>query len=468
MVFSSLSFFIFLVVIFGATYSLPQRFRPAVLLASSYLFYAFWKASYLWVIVFLTAVDYILGPQIERAKGATRKMLWTISIAANLGLLFVFKYLGFFAHEFNRILEWLHAGGAIPVPELILPLGISFHTFQAISYSTDVYRGHFKAEKNLVRFALFIAWFPQMVAGPIERASTLLVQLRNIELPTATQFRSGLFWLIWGLVKKIVVADGMAILVDDVYARPFEYGFAPAWIAFFAYAFQIYCDFSGYTDMAKGSSLLFGVRLTENFNAPYLSRSFIEFWKRWHISLSLWFFEYVFYPLARRWPSQAGIAMAILVTFLASGVWHGANWTFLLWGFANGLIYFAYVSAQRLAPEAYRRFEGPPAIALNFFLVCFCWVLFRAPNIDTASEVYISLMGLSPENMSLPKFLADRDWRSAAMGGLALLIHGVKGAEIKNECERTWGGIFVYIILMLAFLAAFGQFASRGFIYFQF
>jgi alginate O-acetyltransferase complex protein AlgI len=472
MVFSSLSYVFFLPLVFGITYSLAPRFRPHFLLLASYAFYMAWKPQYVLVIIALTLFDFFAAQAIEnRGSLPGRRAIWIASLCANLGALFVFKYAGFFAEEWNRLAHFLQAGGAVPVPDILLPIGISFHTFQAISYTTDVYLGHERAERSLPRFALFIAWFPQMVAGPIERAHTLLPQLREINLPSAEQARQGLYWLLWGAFKKLVVAGNVSSFVDHVYAAPASH---PPWVvvvATYAFAFQIFCDFSGYTDMAKGSSLLFGVRLTENFNNPYLSRTLPEFWSRWHMSLSSWFFEYVYYPLARAWPTGAGPWLAILAVFALSGIWHGASWTFLAWGLLNGLIYSGWIALRRagLVPEG--AVAGALLVLLNFHLVCLCWIFFRAGNLAVAGAALaqVGSFFVSPGfEGSLP--LAGTPGRLAsASAGLALMgLNLISRDSLGRASRSSWAGAALAGALVGSLTLCLAAFQSEAFIYFRF
>lgn len=472
MLFSSLSYVFFLPLVFGITYSLAPKLRPHFLLLASYAFYMAWKPQYALVLIALTLFDFFAAHAIERRGSRPgRRAIWLASVCANLGTLFVFKYAGFFAEEWNRLAQFLEAGGPVPVPEILLPIGISFHTFQAISYTTDVYFGNERAERSLLRFSLFIAWFPQMVAGPIERAHTLLPQLREIHLPSAEEARQGLHWLLWGAFKKLVVAGNVSSFVDQVYAAP---GTQAPWVvvlATYAFAFQIYCDFSGYTDMAKGSSLLFGVRLTENFNNPYLSRTLPEFWSRWHMSLSSWFFEYVYYPLARAWPSGAGPWLAIIVVFALSGIWHGASWTFLVWGLLNGLIYSAWVFLRRAGVEPGGAVASGLLVLLNFHLVCLCWIFFRAGNMAVAMDALtqVGRFVVTPgfEGSLPPGSAAGR--LASASTGLALMGANLLGGDALGRASRSgWAGAALTGALVGSLTLALASFQSEAFIYFRF
>jgi D-alanyl-lipoteichoic acid acyltransferase DltB (MBOAT superfamily) len=453
MSFSSWIYFLFLPAVFGVVFSLPQRWRSYFLLIASYAFYMYWKAGYALVILSLTVIDYFAAMLMEKFKAPKyRRGIWLLSVCSNLGVLFVFKYMGFFAHE----LKW-------SMPELALPIGLSFHTLQAIGYTTDVYRGVFKAEKNFLRFALFIAWFPQMVAGPIERGSTLLTQLHGIRFPGRDLIREGLGLILWGVVKKVVIADNLALFVDAVYREPNQFS-APALLAaVYFFALQIYCDFSGYTDIARGSSLLFSVRLTSNFDRPFSSASLVEFWKRWHISLSSWFFEYVYYPLMRRFPSGAGPWLAALVVFLLSGLWHGANWTYLFWGLIHGAA-FCLTLIFRPRRKVWGTF-------VTFNIVSFFWVFFRAPTMEQAwkmlsrmADIFTSTAGTHFDWSIVGKF------NFIVIVGLGLLIllaeeHWAKDERFVSWVWRKAPWIGTGLILVTLTL---GAFSGERFIYFQF
>lgn len=442
------------------------------LLAASYSFYMAWKPEYLLVIIALTVFDYFAGMAIEGASGARqRKAIWLGSLAANLSALFVFKYLGFFTREWNHIASWLSVGGELPVVDLLLPIGISFHTFQAISYTTDVFQRTQKAEHNLLQFALFISWFPQMVAGPIERAHSLQPQLREFNLPSAQEIRIALSWIFRGTFKKVVIASNLASCSALGFASP---GAQEPWLsvlAIYAFSFQIYCDFSGYTDIARGCSLLFGVRLSVNFDHPYLSMSFPEFWRRWHISLSTWFFEYVYQPLVRRYPEGAGPWLALFAVFALSGIWHGANLTFLVWGLLNGVICALYMLLFRVM----RLPESTPArialVLVNFHLVCLCWVFFRSPTLASAVAM-LSDVGtfLTKPNFGgdLPvNFIVQR----TAFGAFGLALLGIAfpfREAVGKWVSRSWLSASFVFLLITFLILELGLFDSDTFIYFNF
>lgn len=474
MLFTSLTYFLFLPLTFGLTYALPQTWRPAFLLCASYVFYMSWKPAYALIIVVLSLIDYVCALRIERASSPkASRFFWLCSIAANLGTLAVFKYAGFFARELNSLLAWLQAGGQVPVYDLLLPLGISFHTFQAMSYTTDVYRKTIPAEKNLVHFGLYIVWFPQMVAGPIERAASLIPQLKLISPPTQDHIKAGLSLFAWGLFKKTAIADNLAVFVNAVYAAPADH---PPWaslLATYAFAFQIYCDFSAYTDLAKGSSYFFGIRLSHNFLAPYLSRSLPEFWKRWHISLSSWFFEYVFFPIVRRRPVGAGPWIALAAVFLLSGFWHGANWTFLVWGSLHLVFYAIYLVLFRRFPRmaSTGRLKNFTLLAVNFHLVCLGWIFFRSPSVDVALTIleriaFTPFSGdFSTDAFTAHVAIAGLKSRLALAGFFVLAYFRLIPDEDRPRSWKLTSGQ-VFLFCLGAFLLATNS--PGEFIYFQF
>ncbi len=451
MLFTSLNYFIFLALTVGFTFSLPARARISFLAVASYFFYAYWKPGYALVILALTIINYGAALTIH-VRGA-----WAAAIIANLSTFFVFKYLGFFTQELNLILRWLDDGGEIPVLTLLLPLGISFHTLQAISYVTDVKRGIFSAEKNFWRFALFIAWFPQMIAGPIERASTLLVQLKTIERPTSNQVKLAGHLVLIGLLKKILIADSLGVMIRPIYLDPGAFPPWQVWLAVYGFGLQLYFDFSAYMGIAMGSSLLFGVTLSENFKDPFLASSIPDFWRRWHISLTSWFFEYVYYPLVRKFPSGGGPYAAVILVFALSGLWHGANWTFIVWGLLHGALYCLSILLPPWRSESL--FSAYARVAFTFSLVCLCWVMFRAPSVNEAMDVYLRLLGVGKASI-------DSLWPEHFEKLLAAML-GMLAVTFLRETKATSTPPWVYAILVWLILTL-GNFDSDTFIYFQF
>lgn len=336
MLFNSLTFIIFLAVVLVLYYTLPQKLKWIMLLIASCIFYMGWRAELIILIVISTLSNWLLARLIYD-KPEKKKVFLIISLIINFGLLFVFKYMVFINHSFMWLYNYL--GWTYPIKDfdIVLPMGISFYTFQAASYTIDVFYGKYKPEKNYFKLALFIMFFPQLVAGPIERADRLLGQLftkHKLELANISQ---GSKLMLMGYFKKIVIADRASVLVDAIYNSPQEYKGLPLVVATLFFTVQIYCDFSGYTDIARGVAKLMGIELMINFDRPYFSKNIKEFWRRWHISLSSWLRDYIYIPLGGSRCSLIKKYRNIIITFLASGLWHGANWTFVLWGGLHGL-----------------------------------------------------------------------------------------------------------------------------------
>lgn len=387
MLFNSWQFAVFLPIVFSLYWVLPHKYRWGLILASSYYFYACWNVKYLSLIVFITIMSYLGGIWVEKAGSNIRKKKIAVAmvVIVSLSILFVFKYLNFAVNTITQLLSCI----AISVPEfsssLLLPVGISFYTFQAIGYVIDVYRGDVVPEKNFGKYAAFIAFFPQLVAGPIERTRNLLPQLKQEHFFNYDKATYGLKLMAWGYFKKIVIADTMAIYVDHVYrVVTYRTGFSRLLVIFF-FAIQIYCDFSGYSDIARGTAKLFDIDLMENFKSPYFSTSIKEFWHRWHISLSSWLRDYIYIPLggSRRTPIRN--AANVLLTFTASGIWHGAAWTYVVWGMGHGTLQVLENWGDKAGWKDKIHVPRFIKILINFIVVSALWTVFRAKSIYDAA-----------------------------------------------------------------------------------
>ena len=482
MLFNSLEFLLFFPLVFLLYFNLPARARWGLLLVASYIFYASWNPFYTGLIVFSTLVDYFAAIKLEQAKTKrARKGFLLLSLCSNLGLLGFFKYYAFFSGETNRLLEWLGLGAALPYFNLLLPVGISFYTFQTMSYSIDVYRGKREAERHLGYFALYVTFFPQLVAGPIERSTRLLPQLRSLESChfEYDRVRSGMQLAFWGMFKKIVVADWLAEYVDTVYATPEVYGGVPCILATYFFAFQIYYDFSAYSDIARGCARIFGIELMVNFRTPYHSRSIKEFWQRWHISLSTWFRDYVYFPLGGNRRGFGRTAFNLLVVFLVSGVWHGANWTFLIWGGIHGALIIGYIATQRPREKLFAALRMAPgsllgrvvATAITFHVVLISWVFFRAESLSDAVLVLGKFTQVLPLSIGDGQISAGMGrgqflFLFAAIGLVSVLeFRGVIFKLFKSESTAVrW----VTYVALCALLLAAGHFEPSQFLYFQF
>ena len=498
MLFNSFHFLLFFPIVVFVYFKTPQKYKWVWLLLASYYFYMSWNAKYLLLIVFSTLVDYFaslkMGSIPEKKK---RRKYLILSLLTNLGLLFTFKYFNFFSTTTNYLFDYLDIFYHIPKLKILLPVGISFYTFQTLSYTIDVYKGEIKPEKHLGIFAVYVSFFPQLVAGPIERAKNLLPQFREKFVLNYNDIRYGLILMLWGFFKKMVIADRLAPLVDPVYSNPEQYDGINSLIATYFFAFQIYCDFSGYSDIAIGASLIMGFRLMQNFRRPYFAASVQEFWGRWHISLSTWFRDYVYIPLGGNRVSHAKWYFNIMLVFVVSGLWHGAYYTFIIWGFLHGFyILFGRVTLkfrQKITalvgldkfPNLIKFFN----ITITFHLVLFAWIFFRASYITHAKIIIKNILSIDFASI---KDLATHFITSA--GGLhildgslltmyetrvaviaVLIMEGIHYLQESNHRLITdiankptwyrWSGYIAFALLVLLF----GKFAEeQQFIYFQF
>ncbi|QFY41384.1 MBOAT family protein [Candidatus Methylospira mobilis] len=399
MLFNSWEFLIFFPLVVVLFYCLPDRHRWKLLLFSSCLFYMAFIPYYILILFATIVVDYFAGIQIERSTGRTRVFYLFASIVTTCMILFFFKYFDFVARNVSWISNVWGIGITMNPLGLVLPIGLSFHTFQSLSYVIEVYRGKQKPEYHFGIYSLYVMFFPQLVAGPIERPQNMLHQFRRSVRFDSERFRSGSMLLAWGLFKKVVIADQLATYVNPVFQNPDNFDAASIAIAVFFFYFQIYCDFSGYSDIALGTARMLSYDLMRNFNLPFLSRTMSEFWKRWHISLSTWLRDYIYEPLALNWRDRGliGISFALIVTFSISGVWHGAEWTFIVWGLSHGVVLTLELGASRIFKARNRIF--PPVIGdklamlRTFFLVSLSYVFFRASNIDDALLILQKLCG---------------------------------------------------------------------------
>lgn len=391
MLFNSLQFLYFFVVVTTLYYLINYRYRWVLLLAASCYFYMAFIPIYILVLVFTIIIDYFAGIFIENAQGHRRKFFLICSIIANLGVLSVFKYYNFINTNLNFLLHGFALSSPLPFLKVLLPIGLSFHTFQAMSYTIEVYRGNYKPERHFGIYSLYVMFYPQLVAGPIERPQNLLPQLKANHTFDYNNVTSGLRLMAWGLFKKAVIADRVAVVCDNVYSNPHHYNGISLVIATFFFAFQDYCDFSGYCDIAIGAARIMGINLMKNFNYPILSRSIPEFWARWHISLTSWIWDYLYKPMRRKHKGMPWHMYTLLVVFFLVGLWHGANWTFIAWGVING-IYLIIAAATQKPWKAFLSMTGIgkyPILSIvgTFCLLCFSVIFYRADTISNAFYV---------------------------------------------------------------------------------
>jgi len=447
--FPSLAFLVFFPTVVALCFATPKRYRWALLLAASYYFYAAWKPEYLVLIVASTAVDYLVGLRLGRERSARRrKLLLAASLTFNLGLLFAFKYADFFGASVQAAFRAANVMVQVPALELLLPVGISFYTFQTLSYTIDVYRGEREPERHVGRFALYVAFFPQLVAGPIERSTHLLPQLERLPSFDADRVGRGLGLMLWGFFKKLVIADRAAMFVDAVYADPERYGGPTIIVATYLFAFQIYADFSGYSDIAVGSARVLGVELMENFERPYAARSITDFWRRWHISLSTWFRDYLYIPLGGGRVAPRRRLFNVAVVFLLSGLWHGANWTFVVWGAFHGVLFAvtwglsgAWAGATgKLSESARNLLAAAVGVPVTFHLVCLGWLFFRADDMSHAATLLGQLPVVTPSGVldDLTRIgPAPPEALAVQLGVLAISIVGLEAIEWARR-RREW------------------------------
>jgi alginate O-acetyltransferase complex protein AlgI len=460
MLFNSLQFLVFFAFVVSLFYALPHKRRWILLVTASSYFYMVFVPEYLLILFGIILIDYVSGFLIERNHGAKRKLFLALSLCSNLGVLVFFKYYNFFLESTNNILHVFHLKSSLPYLEVILPIGLSFHTFQAMSYTIEVYRGKQTAEKHLGIYALYVLYFPQLVAGPIERPQNLLWQFKQEVIFSRTMFREGLILMCWGFFKKVVVADRLAEIVDYSFGSVDRQSTLDMWIAASLYSIQIYCDFSGYTDIARGASKTMGVDLMENFKNPYLSTSLTEFWRRWHISLSTWFRDYLYIPLGGNRKGKLKFCRNILIVFLLSGLWHGANYTFIIWGLIHALVLLA---EHFLLPEQTKKpfyFLGSIYV---FFVATLAWVFFRSINLDQASKVYEKLFSFQDLTLNIPFGATEMIFIVI----LILLLFTLESPMKKlNTVPSSRYYLTLYTLILVCYI--FGIFNYKQFIYFQF
>ena len=468
MLFNSLQFVAFFIVVTSLYFIIPHRLRWLLLLLSSCYFYMAFLPIYILILGFTIVVDYFAGIFIEISGGHKKKLLLLCSIVANIGVLAFFKYYNFLNESLTNVLGNFGFHTHIPYLKILLPIGLSFHTFQALSYTIEVYRGNQKAEKHFGIYALYVMFYPQLVAGPIERPQNLLHQFREKHYFEYNRVVEGLKLMLWGFFKKIVIADRLALYVNPVFNNVEQHNSLTLLTATFFFAFQIYCDFSGYSDIARGSAKVMGFNLMLNFNRPYFSKSIREFWSRWHISLSTWFRDYVYIPLGGSRVSTIKHFRNLLIVFMLSGLWHGAKWTYVIWGTLHG-IFLIIGTFIKLPEQRFRWLSNIAARLFTFLLVCLSWIFFRANNLKDASIVFKKIFSMTPGQL----FLSSPSTFVYSIFGIFCLLL----VEFKQEYYADSFSIlnnpykpiryFGYTALILIILFI-GVFNGSQFIYFQF
>lgn len=464
MTFDSIIFALFLPLVFVLHQLLGKcaHKQNLLLLAASYLFYGWWDWRFLGLIVFTTCISFGCAWLIDKSQTENKPRLATVAnvlnCVLNIGILGIFKYYDFFVSSLNELLIQVGYNGSWPLLHLLLPVGISFYTFQSLSYTIDVYRGTLRAERNWLTYATYLAFFPQLVAGPIERASNLLPQFRETRLFCRKKAITGCRLMLWGFFKKLVIADNCAEIVEKIFVHYDTIGGSALLYGAIIFAFQIYADFSGYSDIAIGTARLFGIRLSQNFDNPYFAISIPDFWRRWHISLTSWFRDYVYIPLGGSRKGCYRTLLNTLIVFTLSGLWHGANWTFLLWGFYHGLLFTPWVMGwvkrdKQLRPSLPQHL---PQMLLTFLLICIGWILFRAENLGMALTCLrriiccldFSFLEYSKSILLFVAFMLAAEWGQRPLP------------------RQRWARWAIYYLL-IAFILWKGTVSSR-FIYFQF
>ena len=494
MLFNSLEYLFFFIAVFLIFWFLLGKHRKLqniFLLIANYFFYSWWDWRFLSLIILVSAVNFYSGIQIGKTDpgnpGPKRKIFLIVCIVINLGLLSLFKYFNFFAQSTTDLLNSIGFKADTITLDFILPIGISFYTFQTLSYTIDVYRTKIEPSKDIISFFTYASFFPVILAGPIERAENLLVQFSKKREFKYEQAVHGLQLIFWGLFKKVVIADRLAILVDQIYGNPHSYSGVPLIIATYFYAFQIYCDFSGYSDIAIGSGKLLGFNLMTNFRTPYYSKDTAEFWRRWHISLSTWLRDYLFMPLNIQFRNlrQWGVAISLFFTFVLCGLWHGANWTFIVWGAIHGFYLITGLWFKGIVDKFYNFFglkensKGRNLINLlwTFHLILFAWIFFRANSLSDAFYILnnifsVTLSGITDVLKGTVELGLKRYDLLIALVSI-ILMETVHIIQRKKEIRKIllskspvirWGLYIsaVFIILL------FGVFHLKEFIYFQF
>jgi alginate O-acetyltransferase complex protein AlgI len=486
MLFNSLQFAVFFPVVTLLYFLLPQKARVPLLLGASCIFYMAFVPKYILILAVLILVDFAAGIWIENAQGHRRKVFLIVSLCANVGMLGFFKYFNFLNGNVAALAHFIGWNYSIESLKIILPIGLSFHTFQSMSYTIEVYRGKFKAERSLLHFATYVMFYPQLVAGPIERPQNLLHQFREKHFFNRTQFIEGAQLMLTGLFKKIIIADRAAILVNTVYANPQNFSGAQLLLATWFFAIQIYCDFCGYTEIARGAAKIMGFELMLNFDHPYLAASIADFWRRWHISLSTWFRDYVYFPLGGNRCGRAQNCFNLAVVFLISGLWHGANWTFIIWGALHAVFIIAYVltetprarftSALRLQDRNIMDFLG---WLLTVNLVAGAWIFFRAANLSDALLIVRKIfMGFSPSaGIDFHPGLDAFQFSLVLIVIFALFILEFVGRRkhkpvwkmIDEQSRwRRWSAYYAFGVAFIVLLLLNPEHKAQPFIYFQF
>ena len=491
MLFNSIQFLIFFPIVTILYFVIPHRFRWFLLLAASCYFYMVFKPVYILILGFTIVIDYFAGIFIEKSVGKQRKFYLIMSLVANIGVLAIFKYYNFINLNLMWLLEGFDLKNPIPFLDIALPIGLSFHTFQAMSYTIEVYRGNQKAEYHFGIYALYVMFYPQLVAGPIERPQNVIHQFYEKHYFDYQRVTDGLKLMAWGMFKKVVIADRLAVMVDIVYKDPYQHKGLPLLVATVCFSIQIFCDFSGYSDIALGSAQVMGFKLMKNFDRPYFSKTISEFWRRWHISLSSWFRDYLYFPLGGNRVSKWRREYNLFIVFLISGIWHGASWTYVIWGAIHGF-YLVFANQTegfrnkivdalgiKKLPTLYKIIQ----IITIFCLTSFAWIFFRAMKVNDAFYIIQSMftgLGEQLHQLGNKAFIEKNVFLGQGATNFVMVIFALIVMEIVHLNQRgrslrevinhkpilvRWV-LYYGIVLAILFLGMYDKPAQ--FIYFQF
>jgi alginate O-acetyltransferase complex protein AlgI len=472
MLFTTFSFLGFLLVVLVLFYGVPHRHGPELqlwrrylLLAASLVFYMAWNVKFVVLILGLITVDYFAALWIARREGAQRRMALLLSLAANIGMLGWFKYSNFARETWTHL---VYPGREFHPLDIILPLGISFHTFQSISYVIDVYRGEQTVVTSYIDYALFVSFFPQLVAGPIVRAREFFHDFRNWTAPTGAEWQHGVATILTGFVKKLVFADQFALVADKYFANPAALpGMMSAWTGTIAFALQIFFDFSGYTDIAIGVALLFGFHFPENFRRPYLSASITEFWRRWHMTLSRWLRDYVYIPLGGNRKGEFRTYLNLMLTMLLGGLWHGASWNFVIWGGYHGVLLASERAIWGREPRS--GWLRIPLTIVTFLLLCVGWVFFRAKTLTAALYVLDQMISpLTHKPVADHSLLSPWQWQLAILALVIALAEEYGGMLTRLTVSPAWARTLAVVVVLLVIELFSATDQTIPFVYFQF
>lgn len=474
MLFNSLDFLLFFPIVCLLFFGLPQKYRWLMLLVASCYFYMYFIPIYILILAGTIVIDYFAGILIEQNQGKKRRFYLIVSLFANIMVLAVFKYYNFFIENIETLLSALGSTTRLPYLSIMLPVGLSFHTFQAMSYTIEVYRGNQKAEKHFGIYALYVMFFPQLVAGPIERPQNVLHQFHEHKVFTYPNFIKGLKLIIWGFFMKVVVADRLAMYVNAAYNNADNHNGTTLLLATTFFSFQIYCDFAGYSSIAIGTARIMGFDLMTNFNRPYFAKTISEFWKRWHISLSTWFRDYLYLPLGGNKVSKYRWYFNLFIVFLISGIWHGANWTFVIWGALNGLYLVTAIISQTyrdrinsaLGLTRNKTFFTALQILTTFILSSFAWIFFRANTVDDAFLIVQKIT----TSLSGDLFVKWDVFFAVFIGLTVLLLKEFRDEFLSHKLSflKKYNLSLVFYAVIVSLILLMGVFDEGQFIYFQF